>query len=83
MGRLIRRRQLRFDLGAQVSRNSGFSDREPLALPRYRQSDLFTERDKTTVDRGRHRVLRVLQGDGLRPAGSADGPARVGPDCAS
>jgi alkylhydroperoxidase family enzyme len=38
------------DLGSQVWRNAGFSDEELLALPRYRQSDLFTEREKTALD---------------------------------
>ena len=38
------------DLGSQICRNSGFSDAELLALPRYRQSDLFTEREKTALD---------------------------------
>ena len=38
------------DLGSQICRNSGFSDEELLALPRYRNSDLFTEREKTALD---------------------------------
>jgi alkylhydroperoxidase family enzyme len=38
------------DLGSQICRNSGFSDDELLALPRYRDSALFTERDKTALD---------------------------------
>jgi alkylhydroperoxidase family enzyme len=38
------------DLGSQICRNSGFSDDELLALPRYRQSELFTEREKTALD---------------------------------
>ncbi len=38
------------DLGSQICRNSGFSDEELLALPRYRRSDLFTEREKTALD---------------------------------
>ena len=38
------------DLGTQICRNSGFSDEELLALPRYRQSDLFTEREKLALD---------------------------------
>jgi alkylhydroperoxidase family enzyme len=38
------------DLGSQICRNSGLSDEELLALPRYRQSDLFTERDKLALD---------------------------------
>jgi alkylhydroperoxidase family enzyme len=38
------------DLGSQICRNSGFSDDELLALPRYRQSQLFTEREKAALD---------------------------------
>jgi alkylhydroperoxidase family enzyme len=38
------------DLGSQICRNSGFSDEELLALPRYRQSDLFTEGEKLALD---------------------------------
>jgi len=38
------------DLGSQICRNSGFSDEELLALPRYRQSDLFTKREKLALD---------------------------------
>jgi AhpD family alkylhydroperoxidase len=38
------------DLGSQICRNSGLSDDELLALPRYRQSDLFTDRDKLALD---------------------------------
>ena len=38
------------DLGSQICRNSGFSDDELLALPRYRRSDLFTEREKLALD---------------------------------
>jgi AhpD family alkylhydroperoxidase len=38
------------DLGSQICRNSGFSDDELLALPRYRQSNLFTEREKVALD---------------------------------
>jgi alkylhydroperoxidase family enzyme len=38
------------DLGSQICRNSGLSDAELLALPRYRQSDLFTEREKVALD---------------------------------
>jgi AhpD family alkylhydroperoxidase len=38
------------DVGSQICRNSGFSDEELLALPRYRQSDLFTEREKLALD---------------------------------
>jgi AhpD family alkylhydroperoxidase len=38
------------DLGSQICRNAGFSDEELLALPRYRQSDLFTEREKLALD---------------------------------
>ena len=38
------------DLGSQICRNSGFSDEELLALPRYRQSEQFTEREKLALD---------------------------------
>jgi AhpD family alkylhydroperoxidase len=38
------------DLGSQICRNSGFSDQELLALPDYRTSDLFTEREKVALD---------------------------------
>jgi alkylhydroperoxidase family enzyme len=38
------------DLGSQICRNSGFSDEELLAIPRYRQSELFTEREKVALD---------------------------------
>jgi alkylhydroperoxidase family enzyme len=38
------------DLGSQICRNSGFSDEELLALPRHRESDLFTEREKLALD---------------------------------
>ena len=38
------------DLGSQICRNTGFSDDELLALPHYRQSDLFTEREKVALD---------------------------------
>jgi 4-carboxymuconolactone decarboxylase len=38
------------DLGSQVWRRSGCSDDELLALPRYRQSELFSEREKLALD---------------------------------
>ena len=38
------------DLGSQICRNSGFTDDELLALACYRQSDLFTEREKLALD---------------------------------
>ena len=38
------------DLGSQICRNSGLSDDELLALPRYRASDLFTEREQLALD---------------------------------
>jgi alkylhydroperoxidase family enzyme len=38
------------DLGSQICRNSGLSDDELLALPRYRRSDLFSEREKVALD---------------------------------
>jgi alkylhydroperoxidase family enzyme len=38
------------DLGSQICRNSGFSDEELLALPRYQSSERFTDREKTALD---------------------------------
>lgn len=38
------------DLGSQICRNSGFSDEELLALPRYGSSDRFTDREKLVLD---------------------------------
>src|SRR5260370_32618657 len=38
------------DLGSQICRNSGLSDEELLALPRYRDRDLFTDREKLALD---------------------------------
>ena len=38
------------DLGSQICRNSGLSDQELLALPNYRSSDLFTDREKVALD---------------------------------
>jgi AhpD family alkylhydroperoxidase len=38
------------DLGSQICRNCGCSDEELLALPRYRQSGLFTDREKLALD---------------------------------
>jgi AhpD family alkylhydroperoxidase len=38
------------DLGSQICRNSGFTDDELLALPRYQSSDLFTDREKAALD---------------------------------
>jgi alkylhydroperoxidase family enzyme len=38
------------DLGSQICRNSGFSDEELLALPDYRRSDRFTERERLALD---------------------------------
>lgn len=38
------------DLGSQICRNAGLPDDELLALPGYRQSELFTEREKTALD---------------------------------
>jgi alkylhydroperoxidase family enzyme len=38
------------DLGSQICRNSGLSDELLLALPHYRQSDLFTAREKLALD---------------------------------
>ena len=38
------------DLGSQICRNNGLSDDELLALPRYEQSDLFTDREKLALN---------------------------------
>jgi len=38
------------DLGSQICRNSGFSDGELLAIPRYKSSELFNEREKVALD---------------------------------
>jgi alkylhydroperoxidase family enzyme len=38
------------DLGSQICRNSGLSDEELIALPRYRTSELFSEREKLALD---------------------------------
>jgi 4-carboxymuconolactone decarboxylase len=38
------------DLGSQICRNSGLSDSELLALPRYHSSGLFTDREKAALD---------------------------------
>ena len=38
------------DLGSQICRNSGLSDDELLAVPRYQSSELFTEREKAALD---------------------------------
>jgi alkylhydroperoxidase family enzyme len=38
------------DLGSQICRNSGFSDEELLAIPRYRSSELFNERERVALD---------------------------------
>jgi alkylhydroperoxidase family enzyme len=38
------------DLGSQICRNSGFRDEELLALPNYRSSNLFTDREKVALD---------------------------------
>jgi alkylhydroperoxidase family enzyme len=38
------------DLGSQICRNSGFSDDELLAIPRYGASELFDEREKAALD---------------------------------
>jgi len=38
------------DLGSQICRNSGLSDAELLALPNYRKSPLFTDREKAALD---------------------------------
>jgi alkylhydroperoxidase family enzyme len=38
------------DLGWQICRNSGFSDEELLAIPRYESSELFDAREKVALD---------------------------------
>jgi len=38
------------DLGSQICRNSGLSDEELLAVPRYQGSDLFADREKAALD---------------------------------
>ena len=38
------------DLGSQICRNSGLGDEELLALPNYRSSNLFTDREKVALD---------------------------------
>ena len=38
------------DLGSQICRNSGFSDEELLAIPRYKSSELFEEREQVALD---------------------------------
>lgn len=38
------------DLGSQICRNSGLSDEELLALPDYRSSSLFSDREKAALD---------------------------------
>jgi AhpD family alkylhydroperoxidase len=38
------------DIGSQLSRRDGLSDEELLALPRYRTSELFTDKEKLVLD---------------------------------
>jgi AhpD family alkylhydroperoxidase len=38
------------DIGSQVCRNSGLGDEELLALPNYRSSKLFSDREKVAID---------------------------------
>ncbi len=38
------------DLGSQICRNSGFSDEELLAIPRYTSSELFSARERVALD---------------------------------
>ena len=38
------------DIGSQISRRSGLGDEELLALPRYRDSDLFSDVEKLAID---------------------------------
>jgi AhpD family alkylhydroperoxidase len=71
------------DLGSQICRNSGFSDEELLAIPRYRDSDLFTEREKlveitallTAVN-----LNRLNAAFGIGSAGFSEGMVCVPPD---
>ncbi|MGB0091720.1 MAG: carboxymuconolactone decarboxylase family protein [Solirubrobacteraceae bacterium] len=69
------------DLGSQICRHSGFSDDELLALPRYRESELFTEREKlarlhgrrdANAGRGHRRAIRTDQGALQRRAARRD-----------
>ena len=48
------------DLGSQICRNSGFSDSELLALPRYQSSDRLTDREKAALDF----TVEVIRGSG-------------------
>jgi AhpD family alkylhydroperoxidase len=38
------------DIGSQIARHAGLSDEELLALPRYRDSELFSELEKLAID---------------------------------
>jgi AhpD family alkylhydroperoxidase len=38
------------DIGSQIARRAGLSDEHLLALPRYRESELFDEREKLVLD---------------------------------
>jgi alkylhydroperoxidase family enzyme len=38
------------DLGSQICRNSGLRDEELLAIPNYRTSELFSDREKVALD---------------------------------
>jgi AhpD family alkylhydroperoxidase len=38
------------DIGSQLARRAGISDEELLALPRYRESELFDERERVVLD---------------------------------
>jgi AhpD family alkylhydroperoxidase len=38
------------DLGSQIARRTGLSDQQLLALPRYRESELFTDLEKLVLD---------------------------------
>jgi AhpD family alkylhydroperoxidase len=38
------------DIGSQIARRAGISDEELLALPRYRDSDLFSDVEKLALD---------------------------------
>ena len=59
------------DLGSQICRNSGLSDDELLALPRYRQSALYSQREKVALDYASspHDFKLMLAAGGQRASG--------------
>ncbi len=38
------------DMGSQIARRSGLSDEQLLALPRYKESELFSDLEKLVID---------------------------------